>query len=408
MKLSRLHPFTFRLAAAVALTLSARAANITWVGNTSVNWADPNWSGTNNPPIANDILIFGAAGTAGAILNNNLAANLQFNGITFNAGASAFTFNGNGITLGGNLLNNSTNLQTINLPIVMTTLRTVQTVTGGGNITLGGVLAGAGGYAAAGVGTVTITGTNTFTGVQDIGNGAANAISTVVNVASLSDYGVPSSIGARTAVADVATGSGIGLHFRSGTLQYTGSTPQSTNREIRILNGTTAGTIDASGADPSATLSFTHTGVNKNLFDTAGTRTLTLTGTNTGNNSFSIQLTDQGANFTSLQKAGAGTWRIANTDNSYRGETIFAGGILNVASVSDYGVNSSIGGRLLSDETTTVTGVSLHFRGGTLQYTGSTPQSTNRNIRILNGNGGTIDASGAVPSATLSLSLIHI
>jgi hypothetical protein len=65
MKLSRLHPFTFRLAAAVALTLSARAANITWVGNTSVNWADPNWSGTNNPPIANDILIFGAAGTAG-------------------------------------------------------------------------------------------------------------------------------------------------------------------------------------------------------------------------------------------------------------------------------------------------------------------------------------------------------
>jgi hypothetical protein len=136
MKHSRLHPLAFRLAAAVALTLSARAANITWVGNTSINWADLNWSGTNNPPIANDILIFGAAGTAGAILNNNLAANLQFNGITFNAGASAFTFNGNGITLGGNLLNNSTNLQTINLPIAMTTLRTVQTVAGGGNITV--------------------------------------------------------------------------------------------------------------------------------------------------------------------------------------------------------------------------------------------------------------------------------
>jgi hypothetical protein len=75
----RLYPFAFRLAAAVALTLTARAADITWVGNTSINWADSNWSGAHNPPIANDDLIFGAAGTAGAILNNNLAASIQFN-----------------------------------------------------------------------------------------------------------------------------------------------------------------------------------------------------------------------------------------------------------------------------------------------------------------------------------------
>ena len=85
MKSSRIPPFAFRLAAALALTLGARAANDTWVGNISINWADSNWTGGNNPPMASDFLFFGAAGPAGSILNNNLAVNLQFNGITVKA-----------------------------------------------------------------------------------------------------------------------------------------------------------------------------------------------------------------------------------------------------------------------------------------------------------------------------------
>ena len=410
MKITSILVHTHRIAAAVAFTLSAHAATDTWVGNTSANWNAANWTGGNAIPIALDLLAFGAAGTAGPILNNDLAALLAINGITFNAGASAFTLNGNAITLGGNVANSSTSIETINLAMSMPALRTFTTVTGGGNLSLGGVLSGTGGFAAAGVGTIFVANAaNTFTGVEDIGNGAANAVSTIVNVASLSDYGVASSIGARLQSQETATGSGIGLHFRGGILQYTGSTPQSTNREIRILNGTAGGTIDASGSDPSATINFTHTGTNFNLFDTGGTRTLTLTGSNTGSNRFSILLTNQSTNQTSLQKTGAGKWLIANSDNPYTGETIIAGGILNVASVSDYGVVSSIGSRAGSgtggaslDENSSVTGVGLHFRGGTLQYTGSTPQSTNRNIRILNGNGATIDASGSVPGATLS------
>jgi fibronectin-binding autotransporter adhesin len=159
-----------------------------------------------------------------------------------------------------------------------------------------------------------------------------------------------SSLGSREASMENTSLTGVSLHFRGGTLQYTGTTPQSTNREIRILNGATGGTIDASGATPDATLSFTHSGTNINLFDTAGARTLTLTGSNTGNNSFSIRLTDQATNATSLRKAGSGTWVLTNSDNTYTGETIIAGGILNVASVSDYGVPSSIGSRTLAQE----------------------------------------------------------
>ncbi|HEX2747778.1 MAG TPA: hypothetical protein VHM91_07260, partial [Verrucomicrobiales bacterium] len=102
-------------------------------------------------------------------------------------------------------------------------------------------------------------------------------------------------------------------------------------------------------------------------------------------------------------RVSAGTLALANNANSYTGETVIAGGsVLNVSSLSDYGVPSAIGARTLAQENTTVTGVALHFQGGTLQYTGSTPQSTNRHIRILNGNGATIDASGSNPGATLS------
>ncbi len=42
---------------------------------------------------------------------------------------------------------------------------------------------------------------------------------------------------------------------------------------------------------PTATLSFTNAGPNVNLFDTGGTRTITLTGTNTGANTFGILVT---------------------------------------------------------------------------------------------------------------------
>jgi len=49
----------------LAGTLSLKAGNDTWVGNTSANWNDANWTGANNPPITGDALFFGLAGSAG-------------------------------------------------------------------------------------------------------------------------------------------------------------------------------------------------------------------------------------------------------------------------------------------------------------------------------------------------------
>src|ERR1700733_286093 len=74
----------------------AAAATDTWIGTTAL-WSTGGWTGGNSPPIANDSLVFGTAGSSGDTLTNDLTAALQFNGITFNSGASAFVIGGNSI-----------------------------------------------------------------------------------------------------------------------------------------------------------------------------------------------------------------------------------------------------------------------------------------------------------------------
>ncbi len=212
-------------------------------------------------------------------------------------------------------------------------------------------LSGANGLTKTGAGTLNLTGNNTYTGVIDFAAG-------IVNVANLTDYGVNGSLGARTAAQETATGSGIGLHFTGGTLQYTGSTPQSTNREIRMLTGNGA-TIDASGSVPSATLSFTHTGTNINLFDTPGARILTLTGSNTGDNLFAISLSDAGGG-TGLTKSGTGTWVLTGS-SSATGTFSVLNGTLKVSNIASGGNLGTTGSVVLGDAS----------NQGTLEYTGN-------------------------------------
>lgn len=254
------------------------------------------------------------------------------------------------------------------------------------------VLSGSGVVQKTGAGRVNILGTNhTYSGVTVLVGGA-------LNVAGLSNYGVNSSLGNRVADAD----GDVGLLFQGGTLQYTGATAQSTNRAIQL--GAAGGSIDASGSTVGATLSFTAAS-SPDLFEgtvaVGLTRALTLTGTNTGLNTFGMRLTDESVDArTVLNKNGTGTWYITNTNNSYGGVTTFNAGILNVASLSNYGVDSSLGNR--AADSAAGDKVGLLFRGGTLQYTGTTAQSTNRQIRISTTGGATIDASGSIPAATLS------
>ena len=113
-----------------------------------------------------------------------------------------------------------------------------------------------------GAGTLVLSGANSYSGETNFGAG-------VINVATLSNYGVAGSLGNRA--TDTTTS--VGLHFTGGTLQYTGSTAQSTDRQIRMLNGVKT-FIDASGTG-GGTMSFTSSVANVNTWDTPGARTLT-------------------------------------------------------------------------------------------------------------------------------------
>lgn len=217
-----------------------------------------------------------------------------------------------------------------------------------GNITGGTATVQVGG------GTLSLGGTNTYTGETIIGNGT-------LDVKSVSDYGVASAIGSRAFTDENGTPTGVGLHIQGGTLKFSGATAQSTNRNIRILNGPNGAAIDASGTVPSATVSFTLTGANFNLFDTGGTRTLTLKGTNTGDNGFSIQLTNQATNATSLTKTGAGTWVLNGPDaNTATGATTVVNGTLKLAKI---GVSAVSGGLSIGDGSASAT-VQLGGTGG--------------------------------------------
>jgi autotransporter-associated beta strand protein len=175
---------SLRTAALAALAMTMLGASptfgqSTWVGNASNLWSNAgNWStgiadnfntslvfeGSTNPATSNDLL----SGTA--------------TGITFNAGAAAFTLSGNSITLPGSITNSSTGVaQTISLPMVLTSAsRNVTTGSGGTTILSGNISGGVSSPSATVLvasstgGVLTLSGSNSFTGLIEMRGGTFN------------------------------------------------------------------------------------------------------------------------------------------------------------------------------------------------------------------------------------------
>ena len=163
---------------------SAYAANDSWQGNTSLNFATPaNWA-AGVIPVSGDTLSFNAAGTAGTALNNNLAVDTAIGLISFN-GPGSFAISGNEIQLigtGNGVINNSTVSDAINTPLVIGATRNITLTSGGGSISLGGTITGPGGLTTVLIGTaappvLTLGGANGYTGGTTVANG------TVLNLA---------------------------------------------------------------------------------------------------------------------------------------------------------------------------------------------------------------------------------
>ena len=210
---------------------------------------------------------------------------------------------------------------------------------------------------------------------------------------SLANGGVASSVGESTSAAS-------NLVFGGGTLQYAGTSGAASTDRLFTLGDASGDTaaIDSSSATTADTLTFSNAG--SIAFGDTNAHTLTLTGSNTGSNTFDPVVTDH-TGLTLLVKTGAGTW-IVSAANTYSGGTTVNAGTLTSAVSGGFGTgnvtvnptgatataadNATVNttGSITATATVTVNSETTDggFGIGTVNFNGTTPQ-----IGALNGNG---------------------
>jgi autotransporter-associated beta strand protein len=149
-------------------------------------------------------------------------------------------------------------------------------------------------------------------------NGGTLAVQTLAN------GGVPSGIGASSNATS-------NLVFNGGSLRYLGA-GNSTDRLFTL--GPSGGTIRSSGTGP---LNFTNPGALALQASNMST-TLTLSGNNTGANTFAPIIVDNPlGNTTGLTKSGSGLWAVTG-NGTQTGVTTISGGTLQISSIANGGV----------------------------------------------------------------------
>ncbi|MBU6303342.1 MAG: autotransporter-associated beta strand repeat-containing protein [Verrucomicrobia bacterium] len=281
-------------------SIEMRHANALGSGNLSV-------SGTGELRLSGGIsvganaLSLNGTGTASGGALRNLSGDNSLAGVITLGGTTRINSDAGTLTLSGGIATGTSGL----------------TLGGAGNIAGPGVVSGSGTLTVDGTGVVTLGNTaNTYTGQTFINSGT-------LSVASLGSVGVAGGLGAPATIADATIALGSGTS--TGTLRWTGSSNETSDRVIDLAGTTGGAVIEASGTSGSVlTLSSALT------YSGTGAKSLTLGGSGgtTGTpNVLSGGIADGASAVVSLVKSGSGVWRL-DAASTHTGGTRVNGGTL--------------------------------------------------------------------------------
>jgi fibronectin-binding autotransporter adhesin len=253
------------------------------------------------------------------IISNDFALGAPTGPITFTGGSYSLKSASNNVTLAATRTITVNSTYTANFGVLDSN-----------NLTVASYITGAGAVIKASssttFGTVRFSNlTNSFAG--DFSPGYGNT-----EFASVAAQGVPSSLG----LGATATGGKITLANSTsfGTLRYVGANNSATTRPLSWTGTTGSFALDCTNTGSIAWLG------TATLVNGAGTKTLTLTGSNTGTNTLAQIINDDGGS-TALLKSGPGTWVLTGS-NTFSGATTISGGMLALAANGSLTNSSSL------------------------------------------------------------------
>lgn len=338
-------------------TVTVNTASKVWSGGgADNNWSsNPNWQSGVAPGYVGDAVTF-AGGTR---LTPDMNASYSVTGLTFDGTAGGFVLGSSGgyvLTLNGDINDNSSTMQTLNLSITNT--QAVLHIYGNNNMTFGGSIAGAGQLEDNINGKLILSGTNSFTGGININSGTLQ-------------------IGGAGLLGGT-NGNYSGIITNSGVFQYSSSATQTLSGAVAWYGNVLKdgpGKLVLGGNNTYFADTFISNGV------------LQVTGTlgNDVGNDYIYNLTDNGV----LQWSGSGVQTLSGIISGSGSLIVDGSGRLNIN-----GANNTYSG------TTIVNGGTLAYNPNTVSY------SAPVNSLIVNG-GGTVmvnaNSGASLPVTSLTL-----
>jgi autotransporter-associated beta strand protein len=222
-----------------SVSLLVMATNQVWNGAGADFYTDDNtnWVSGSAPGYIGDSTTF--AGTVNT--NVDMDQNYIVTGLTFNTNAGSFTISSaesDTLTLasGSGVVNNSTNAQTLNVPVVLGAAQTINAASG--DINVGGSISGTGALTKTGNNALTFSADNTLDGVVNVNNGT---LAITNGTTTLNNGGNPNFfIGTSNATATVLVSGTATLNSTTANTFLRLGVDAANNAGIGIINNSSA------------------------------------------------------------------------------------------------------------------------------------------------------------------------